>query len=158
MRQELLPAGSTTTRATASITELSPDLISRRAGKQAEDESGMPAGLMRTIERLKETLEQETAGLRARAQLDLKDFNTRKTHGLLELTRAMRHLAKGGMTEAVAARLSALRVSLEINQSVVKMHLEAVREVSTIVADAIRDAESDGTYSVSIGRTAQQRP
>lgn len=96
--------------------------------------------------------------MRARAQIDLKDFNTRKTHGLLELTRAMRHLDKGGMTDAVTARLSALRVSLEINQSVVKMHLEAVREVATIVSDAIRDAESDGTYSVSIGRTAQQRP
>jgi hypothetical protein len=158
MRQGLLQTGNATMRAAASITEFSPDRISRRAAKHAEDESGMTASLMRTVERLKETLEQETAGLRARAQIDLKDFNNRKTHGLLELTRAMRHLDKGGMTDAVTARLSDLRVSLEINQSVVKMHLEAVREVSTIVADAIRDAESDGTYSVSIGRTAQQRP
>ncbi len=122
--------------------------------KPAEDETGVLASLIRTIERLEETLEQETAGLRSRAPVDLKDFNTRKTHGLLELTRVMRHLDRGGLTPPVAARLSVLRTSLEVNQRVVKMHLEAVREVSAIVADAIQEAESDGTYSVSIGRTA----
>lgn len=159
MRQELLQTGKAATPLAApTMADLAPDRMSRRAARPAEDESGVLAGLVRTIERLEETLEQETTGLRARAQIDLKDFNTRKTHGLLELTRAMRHLDRGGLSDAVAARLSALRVSLEINRGVVKMHLEAVREVSTIVADAIRDAESDGTYSASIGRAAQQRP
>ncbi len=124
--------------------------------KPAEDETGVLATLLRTIERLEETLEQETVGLRARAPVDLKDFNNRKTHGLLELTRVMRHLDRGSLTPSVAARLSALRISLEVNQRVVKMHLDAVREVSAIVADAIRDAESDGTYSVSVGRPSQR--
>lgn len=124
--------------------------------KPAEDETGVLASLIRTIERLEETLEQETAGLRSRAPIDLKDFNNRKTHGLLELTRVMRHLDRGSLSPSVAARLSALRISLEVNQRVVKMHLEAVREVSAIVADAIREAESDGTYSVSVGRPAQR--
>ena len=74
----------------------------------------------------------------------------------LEVTRVMRHLDRGSLTPAVAARLSALRISLEVNQRIVKMHLEAVREVSTILADAIQEAESDGTYSVSVGRPAQR--
>lgn len=135
------------------------DLVQARkprlaAVKPAEDENGMLASLVRTIERLEETLEQETAGLRSRTPIDLKDLNNRKTHGLLELTRVMRHLNRGSLTPSVATRLSALRNSIEINSRVVKMHLEAVREVSAIVADAIRDAESDGTYSVSIGRPA----
>jgi hypothetical protein len=124
--------------------------------KPAEEESGVLATLIRTIERLEETLEQETAGLRSRAPIDLKDFNNRKTHGLLELTRVMRHLDRGSLTPPVASRLSALRISLEVNQRIVKMHLEAVREVSTILADAIQEAESDGTYSVSVGRPAQR--
>jgi hypothetical protein len=68
----------------------------------------------------------------------------------------MRHLDRGSLTPPVAARLSALRISLEVNQRIVKMHLEAVREVSTILADAIQEAESDGTYSVSVGRPAQR--
>ena len=123
--------------------------------KAPEDETGgVLASLIRTIERLEETLEQETAGLRSRAPIDLKDFNNRKSHGLLELTRVMRHLDRGSLAPAVAARLSALRISLEVNQRIVKMHLEAVREVTAIVADAIREAESDGTYSVSVGRPA----
>lgn len=124
------------------------------AVKATEDEGGVIASLVRTIERLEEALEHETAGLRSRAPIDLKDFNNRKTHGLLELTRVMRHLDRDKLPPSVAARLVALRRSLEINQRVVRMHLEAVREVSTIVADAIREAESDGTYSASIGRAA----
>lgn len=124
--------------------------------KPVEEESGALATLIRTIERLEEALEQETAGLRSRTPVDLKDFNYRKTHGLLELTRVTRHLDRGSLTPPVAARLSALRISLEVNQRIVKMHLEAVREVSAIVADAIQEAESDGTYSVSIGRAAQR--
>lgn len=141
----------------ASLTELVQARKPRLAPvKPAEDETGVLATLLRTIERLEETLEQETAGLRARTPVDLKDFNNRKTHGLLELTRVMRHLDRGALSPPVAARLSALRITLEVNQRVVKMHLEAVREVSAIVADAIRDAESDGTYSVSVGRPAQR--
>jgi hypothetical protein len=49
-----------------------------------------------------------------------------------------------------------LRISLEVNQRIVKMHLDAVREVSAIVADAIKEAESDGTYSASVVRAAQR--
>lgn len=156
MRQHLVRADELS--APQAATSLA-DLVQARkprlaAVKPAEDENAMLAGLVRTIERLEETLEQETAGLRSRAPIDLKELNNRKTHGLLELTRVMRHLDRGSLTPPVAARLASLRANLEINQRVVKMHLEAVREVSTIVADAIRDAESDGTYSVSIVRPA----
>lgn len=156
MRHQSLQAGELAApQAAASLAELAQARKPRLAAvKPAEDENGMLVSLVRTIERLEETLEQETAGLRSRAPIDLKDLNNRKTHGLLELTRVMRHLDRGSLTPPVATRLSALRNSIEINQRVVKMHLEAVREVSAIVADAIRDAESDGTYSVSIGRPA----
>jgi hypothetical protein len=33
------------------------------------------------------------------------------------------------------------------------MHLDAVREISAIVTDAIREAESDGTYSRTIRKS-----
>ena len=42
------------------------------------------------IERLEEAVAQETAALQSRKTFDLKEFNDRKSHGLLELTRAMR--------------------------------------------------------------------
>lgn len=102
------------------------------------------------IQRLEEIVDQETAALRVHAVIDLKDFNDRKNHALLELTRALRHLSGGKDSQALSLRLTRLRTKLEINRGVLRMHLEAVREISTTLADAIRDADSDGTYSQAI--------
>jgi hypothetical protein len=95
-------------------------------------------------------VEQETAALSARATLDLKDFNDRKSQGLLELTRAMRQIEGVGPDRALQVRLASLRAKLEVNRAALKIHLDAVREISTVVADAMRNADSDGTYSPSI--------
>jgi hypothetical protein len=106
--------------------------------------------LERAIERLTEVLDQETAALRARTAAGLQDFNDRKSQGLLDLNRALRQCEGAASDETVLARLAGLRARLDVNRSVLRMHLEAVREVAGVVADAIRDAESDGTYSPSI--------
>ena len=110
-----------------------------------------PAPLDRVIERLEEVVEQETAALRSRTAIDLKDFNNRKSQGLLELNRALRGLDGPPKEKAVLARLAGLRAKLDVNRAVLEMHLAAVREVATVLADAIRDAESDGTYSPTFG-------
>jgi hypothetical protein len=106
--------------------------------------------LLAVVQRLEEAVEQETAALEARAAVDLNDFNNRKSQGLLDLNRALRQLGEAARDPAVTTRLAALRARLARNQAVLKMHLDAVREVATIVADAIRESESDGTYSQSI--------
>jgi hypothetical protein len=110
-----------------------------------------PAPLDRVIERLEEVVEQETAALRSRRAIDLKDFNNRKSQGLLELNRALRGLDGPPKDKGVLARLAGLRAKLDVNRAVLEMHLAAVREVATVLADAIRDAESDGTYSPTLG-------
>jgi hypothetical protein len=109
--------------------------------------------LENAIQRLEEVVDQETEALRAHAVVDLKEFNTRKSQGLLELNRALR--SAGGLDgERATTRLSGLRAKLDVNRSVLKMHLDAVREISAIVTDVMREAESDGTYSPSIRRGA----
>ena len=123
------------------------------AARRVNDEKGtvMLSLVERAIERLEEAVEQETAALQNRAGVDLKEFNDRKSQGLLELTRAMRHVeGTNPPDQAVIARLAGLRAKLEINSAALKMHLEAVREVSTALADVMRNAESDGTYSPTI--------
>jgi hypothetical protein len=115
-----------------------------------------PAPLDRVIERLQEVVEQETAALRSRTAIDLKDFNNRKSQGLLELNRALRGLDGPPKEKAVLARLAGLRAKLDVNRAVLEMHLAAVREVATVLADAIRDAESDGTYSPTLGGGAHR--
>jgi hypothetical protein len=103
--------------------------------------------LERAIERLGEVVDQETAALRNRVAVDLADFNNRKSQGLLDLNRALR--AHDGLARDKAAleRLAGLRAKLDANRAALKTHLDAVREVATVLSDAIRDAESDGTYS-----------
>lgn len=102
-----------------------------------------------SIQRLEEIVEQETAALQTRQAINLKEFNDRKSQALLELTRSLRSLGAGGHppSPTLAARVGSLKAKLATNQAVLKIHLEAVREISTTLADAIRHAESDGTYS-----------
>ncbi len=105
---------------------------------------------LRAIERVAEVVEQETFALERHQRSNLGDFNHRKSHGLLELTRAFRALGPAGAGQGLEPRLRALDATLKRNAAVLRMHLEAVQEVSTVMARAIRDGESDGTYSAAI--------
>lgn len=108
-----------------------------------------------SLQRLEEIVDQETAALKARKAINLKDFNDRKSQALLELTRMLRTVqgAEGGPD--VAKRVGSLKAKLVINQQALKVHLEAVREISTTLSDAIRHADSDGTYTQAISVSRQ---
>ncbi len=108
------------------------------------------AALERCVVRLEEVVDHETAALKARAAIDLREFNNRKSQGLLDLSRCLRLFQGAHPGKPALARLAGLRVKLDANQAILKLHLEAVREVASVMSDAIRDAESDGTYSPSI--------
>jgi hypothetical protein len=115
----------------------------------AGSRGGMVPMLEISIQRLEEIVEQETVALQTRQAVNLKEFNDRKSQALLELTRSLRNLGASGPPQSptLAARVGSLKAKLATNQAVLKVHLEAVREISTTLADAIRHAESDGTYS-----------
>jgi hypothetical protein len=120
---------------------------------RGDDKGVLAYGLVdKAVERLGAVLDQETAALRNHVAVDLSEFNDRKSQGLLDLNRALRLFEGGPVDQATLTRLSDLRVKLESNTSVLRLHLEAVREISDVMANAIRDAESDGTYSASILR------
>jgi hypothetical protein len=103
-----------------------------------------------SIQRLEEIVDQETTALRDRKAIDLKDFNNRKSQALLELTRSLRQMEGIGPSPTLVARVGALKSKLVVNQAMLRLHLEAVREISTSLADAIRNSESDGTYTQAI--------
>jgi hypothetical protein len=125
----------------------------------AGDRGRAPAkGMLESaVQRLGEIVDQETQALRNRAAIDLNDFNDRKNHALLELTRGLRHLEGRANNQALLSQLGGLHRKLEVNRTVLKMHLEAVREISTALSDAIRDADSDGTYSQAIRTVARRQ-
>jgi hypothetical protein len=109
---------------------------------------GTQSNALVAIERLKATIDEETSKLESRAVVDFDTFSQRKNRGLLELTRAMRLTSDIRTDSRVTPQLTQLRASLIRNQAALQIHLDAVREVSAIIAKSIQDVESDGTYSL----------
>jgi hypothetical protein len=105
---------------------------------------------LRAIERIEQVVDQETLALRQNQTVDLDDFSRRKSHGLLDLTRGLRGLDAATAKRTMGQHLRALRVKLAENGAALHRHLDAVQEVSAILARAIREGESDGTYSSAI--------
>ncbi len=106
----------------------------------------------RIIQRLESVLDEETRLLRANTVFDLQEFNRRKSQGLYDLSRAM-HRLDGELDPATSAKLLSLRRTLEANQAALSLHLEAVREIAAVISDAMREAESDGTYAPPVTRS-----
>lgn len=103
------------------------------------------------LDRLEEIIEQETATMEARLPADLPDLNRRKSCSLLELMRIMRTMPAepdGGMK----TRLNGLKIKLERNRSLLKLHLDAAREIGDLLVGALGEADSDGTYGVPLRR------
>jgi hypothetical protein len=100
----------------------------------------------KSLERLELVIEAETFALQQHLPIDLSESNHKKSHGLLELRRAARVLNEESL-EFVQADLHRLKDKVEKNLSILEIHLKAVHAVSAIISDAIREHESDGTYS-----------
>lgn len=103
--------------------------------------------IMRAVIRLIEVVDQETIALRDHTATNLSEFNARKAHGLLELDRAVTLLNGAQPSTAIMALLRELRDKLDANSRMLSMHIEAVREIAGVIADTIREADSDGTYT-----------
>lgn len=108
------------------------------------------SSLTLTLLRLEEVLDEETDALRNGGAIDLNGFNERKSQALLDLTRTLKHIQGGAEHPALAEHMKVVRLKLGENQTMLQRHLDAVREISTTISDAIQEADSDGTYSPSI--------
>lgn len=109
-------------------------------------------GLLAAIRRLETIVEEETAALATGRKVDFDDFSARKSRSMLEFVRLMRARMHLGSEVEITEEIQRLREKLERNRSILEMHYDAVREVAAIIVKAIKDAESDGTYT---GRAAQ---
>jgi hypothetical protein len=97
--------------------------------------------------RLEKALDQENEALAAFDSRNLSEYSRIKTQSLLELQRSATVLSRDDVPAELLQLLTTLRQKLEVNRWLLLLHLEAAREVTTVITSAIRDAESDGTYS-----------
>ncbi|AWM03145.1 flagellar biosynthesis protein FlgN [Bradyrhizobium amphicarpaeae] len=109
-------------------------------------------GLLAAIRRLESIVEEETVALATRQKIDFDDFSARKSRSMLEFVRLMRARMHLGGDVEVTEEIQRLREKLERNRSILEMHYDAVREIASVIVKAIKEAESDGTYT---GRAAQ---
>ena len=118
--------------------------------------SGRPAGsvdaLLLAIDRLSGALDAENAQIASRKAVDFREFNLRKSQGLLELSRLMPVVAGAETGPRLGAALADLKAKLEDNRRILRIQLKAVQEVSEIVARTIQAGQSDGTYSAYVWR------
>jgi hypothetical protein len=108
--------------------------------------TAMLDAFIQTLERLETVIDTETKALQQNQAIDLADFNHKKRHGLLELSRGMRLLDEESR-EFAQPDLHRLHDKVEKNLSILEIHIKAVHEVAAIIANAIQEHESDGTYS-----------
>lgn len=106
-----------------------------------------PASMTAIIGRIEEAVEQETVGIRTDMGFDIKASNARKSRYLYELTRAMKGIGETSFMAEHRDGLKRLRETLARNEEAIRAHLNAVNEVATLMQNAIRHAEADGTYS-----------
>ncbi|MGX4769752.1 flagellar biosynthesis protein FlgN [Bradyrhizobium guangdongense] len=136
---------------------LLPALLLSSGGEMTSDDAESPGaeatrseeirGLLAAIRRLETIVVEETTALATGQKVDFDDFSARKSRSMLEFVRLMRaRMHLGGETE-ITEEIQRLREKLERNRSLLEMHYEAVREVAGIIVKAIKDAESDGTYT-----------
>jgi hypothetical protein len=115
------------------------------------DAEAARAVVVSILHRIEGYLDEETTALDKVPNFDLKASNDRKSQGLVDLNQAMRRLKITDVNDELESRLKDFRKKLAINLRKIRLHLDAVREITAMLADAIQSADSDGTYTRHIG-------
>lgn len=117
----------------------------------------LEAVLTQAINRLEAVLAGESMALRAGNHGGLGEMSNRKNQSLMELSRISRGLDSQSLSSETHGRLSGLRDRLADNSRLLQLHMEATAEVAGMITLAIAEAESDGTYTSSVGGVKSTR-
>jgi hypothetical protein len=117
---------------------------------QAAEAAALPL-----VERLRRTIEAENHDIQQGRLVQYETYSQLKNQGLLELDRfgSGLHLASASPLGEALADLCA---KLEINRRALAVQLKACAAVSEIIARAIRDGQSDGTYTALAWRRSRE--
>lgn len=116
------------------------------ANPRAGDDRAL-AMVVSVIERLSLVVKAENDDLTERRAVDYPAHSQRKSQGLLELNRVRPALAAISANPAARVALAGLSAELDINHRLLRTQLKAAQTVSSLIAEAIREGQSDGTYA-----------
>jgi hypothetical protein len=99
------------------------------------------------VDRLIRTLALETEDIASGRPAPYELYGQRKTQALLELNRLAPGLRSVTGGDRLRIALAELNAALEANRLALGVQLKAAHAVAGIIARAIRDGQSDGTYN-----------
>ena len=120
------------------------------ARPQSPAGQGELAAALPVIERLRETIVAETNDIAAGGPVDYEAYSRRKTLALLELSRLLPAFERASAGAALRDPLLDLIARLEANRRALGVQVKAAAAVADIIARAIHDGQSDGTYTAPI--------
>ena len=113
----------------------------------SQPQSPAAAAALPIIQRLVATIDAENRDLEQGRRVKYEAYGLSKNQGLLELNRLVPALSGAIAAGPLRDALAELQAKLEINRRALAVQLKACRAVSEIIARAIQDAQSDGTYT-----------
>ncbi len=108
------------------------------------------------VERLRQTAAAENADIAECRRVPYEAYSLRKNQGLLELNRLLPALGRAGASGRLREALAELNATLEINRRALGVQLKASAAVAEIIARAIREGQSDGTYDARAWRDSDE--
>ena len=107
---------------------------------------GQQSSLHTVIARLGKFIELETEQIQTEKNFNFGASSEKKSRLLFELNRASRGIDFAALDKSVLNELARLKQALARNEARIKAHLSAVREVSDIMVNILKNEEADGTY------------
>lgn len=122
-------------------------MSAKSSRERATDQDRALAMVMPVVDRLCKTVDAENRELLQRQTVDYRGHSQRKNQALLELTRMRADLGALRSHQGARATFVELSAKLDMNHRLLAAQLRAARTISAIVSQAIRDGQSDGTYT-----------
>lgn len=103
--------------------------------------------LQATLKSLIAVVSREIEMLDAGRQEFLQEFATKKLHLLTQLEALSRLTDSKAMSPENRSEILRLKETLTVNMKKLELRIKAIRELTQTIEDAVREEESDGTYS-----------
>jgi len=124
--------------------------------RKSEAAASVLAMALPVVERLRQTVAAENEDIAQGRSVPYEAYSLRKNQGLLELNRLLPALGRAGADGALRDALADLNATLEVNRRALGVQLKAAAAVAEIIARAVRDGQSDGTYDARAWRRPKE--
>lgn len=112
-----------------------------------QDRQAAMQAIVSLMDRLAEVLQEENAVLESAAPANHDGFVARKNQLLRDLIILQRNIGTVSVSDSVAARLRQVRTLVERNNHLLKLQVDAMFSVTSLLTEAALAEDADGTYT-----------